>query len=84
MSTTVLREADGALSIEVPQAIAEQLHLESGSALDVFVEEERMVIQPRKRRNTLDQLLKEQAEIQDELPVDREWLDSPPVGRELI
>ena len=82
MSTTVLREADGALSIEVPHGIAEHLHLESGTALDVFVEEERMVIQPRKRRYTLD--LKEQAEIQDELPVDREWLDSPPAGRELI
>ncbi len=84
MPTTVLREDDGLLTIQVPQAVADELRLKSGSALDVFVEEERMILTPRKNRYSLDQLLKEQAEIEHELPVDRDWIDAPRVGRELI
>ncbi len=82
--TTILHEENGALTIQVPRSVAEELHLNAGSLLEVFVEQERLVLQPRKSPYSLEQLLREQAEIQEELPVDRTWIDAPRIGRELI
>jgi antitoxin ChpS len=62
----------------------EKLALKDGSEVDLSPEGGSLTARPAKPRYTLDQLLKEHAEIMHELPEDRDWIDAPRVGRELI
>jgi antitoxin ChpS len=85
MLTTNLRKVGGSIMMVIPPAILDMLNLEAGSAVTLAVDEERLVVEsPRRPRYTLEQLLaqsKRRARITKE---DREWLDSAPVGRELL
>jgi antitoxin ChpS len=85
MPTTHLRKVGGSVMLAVPPAILDMLKLQAGSAVDVNLDGERLVIEPRMRpRYSLDELLAQcdpSADISDE---EREWLDDKPVGRELI
>jgi antitoxin ChpS len=84
MYTASLRKVGGSTMIAVPTAFLEQLHIKAGSAVTMEVDNGRLVIEPQKqRRYTLDELLANYTpvEITDE---DRAWLDSAPVGKELI
>ena len=85
MYTASLRKVGGSTMIALPTAFLEQLHIKAGSAVNMEVDNGRLVIEPQKqrRRYTLDELLANYTpvEITDE---DRAWLDSAPVGKELI
>lgn len=85
MLTTTLRKVGGSVMMAVPPAILEMLHLEAGATVALLVDEGRIVVEaPRKPRYTLDELL---AQCDAEAPLsveEREWLNSPPVGRELL
>ncbi len=85
MHTTNLRKVGGSVMLAVPPAILDMLHLRVGATVGVAVDGGRLVVEPNPRpRYTLDELLAqcdETAELTDE---DREWLDAPAVGRELI
>lgn len=85
MHTASLRKVGGSIMLAVPKAFLEQLHLSAGSIVSIEIEQGRLVIEPKKRRRySLDELLSQcdpDAEISDE---DRDWLDSPIVGRELV
>ena len=71
--------------LAVPPAILDQLHLKAGATVGLAVDGERLVMQPRpKPRYTLDELLAASDYSQPLTPEEREWLDAPPVGRELI
>jgi antitoxin ChpS len=71
--------------LAVPPALLEVLHLTAGAKVGVIVDNGRLVIEPQPRpRYTLAELLEQcdvSAEISDE---DRDWLDSPAVGDELL
>jgi antitoxin ChpS len=83
--TTSLRKVGGSVMMAVPPALLEMLHLEAGQTMGIAVDGERLVLQRKPRpKYTLDDLL---AQCDPNAPLneeDREWLDSPPVGRELI
>jgi antitoxin ChpS len=85
MYTTSLRKVGGSVMMAVPPALLEMLHLEAGQTMGIAVDGERLVLQRKPRpKYTLDDLLSQcdpNAPLNEE---DREWLDSPPVGRELI
>jgi antitoxin ChpS len=85
MYTTSLRKVGGSVMMAVPPALLEMLHLEAGQTMGIAVDGERLVLQRKPRpKYTLDDLL---AQCDPNAPLneeDREWLDSPPVGRELI
>jgi antitoxin ChpS len=85
MYTTSLRKVGGSVMMAVPPALLEMLHLEAGQTMGIAVDGERLVLQRKPRpKYTLDELL---AQCDPNAPLneeDREWLDSPPVGRELI
>jgi antitoxin ChpS len=71
--------------LAVPPAILDQLHLKAGATVGLAVEGERLILQPQARpRYTLEELLAESDYSQPMPPEDREWIDAPPVGRELI
>ena len=85
MHTTNLRKVGGSVMLSVPPAILEMLHLQAGSTVSVSVDGGRLVIEPQARpRYTLAELLAASDYSQPLSPEEREWVDAPAVGRELI
>ena len=96
MHTTNLRKVGGSIMLVVPPAILDLLHLQAGDTVGVTVVDGRLVVDPKPRPHyTLAELLAEGAAIiagaETEasgvypLPVEeREWIDAPAVGKELI
>ena len=85
MHTTNLRKVGGSVMLAVPPAILDLLHLRAGATVGLAVDGERLIVEARpRRRYTLSELLA-QCEASPELDAeDREWIDAPPVGRELF
>ncbi len=85
MHITNLRKVGGSVMLAVPPAILDLLHLHAGSKVGLAVERGRLVVKPTPRpRYSLDELLAQcdaSAEVSAE---DRTWLDSKPVGSELL
>ena len=71
--------------LAVPPALLDALDLSIGTKVDIGVEDGRIVIYKRKTpRYTLQELLDQCEETLPNDNEDRQWLDSSPVGRELI
>ena len=85
MHTTNLRKVGGSIMLAVPPALLEILHLHAGATVGLAVDHGRLVVEPTLRpRYSLDELLAQcdaSAEVSAE---DRVWLDSKPVGSELL
>jgi antitoxin ChpS len=85
MHTTNLRKVGGSIMLAVPPAILDILHLQAGATVGLAVDHGRLVVEPILRpRYSLDELLAQcdaSAEFSEE---DRVWLDSKPVGSELL
>ena len=87
MHTTNLRKVGGSVMLAVPPAILDLLHLQAGATVGVAVADGRLVVDPKPRpRCTLAELLAE-AEASGAYPLpaeEREWIDAPAVGKELL
>jgi len=87
MHTTTLRKVGGSVMLAVPPAFLDQLHLQADAQVGLVVSEGRLVVEPAPRpRYTLDELLA-LAEASGAYPLpseEREWVDAPPIGREVI
>jgi len=85
MHTTNLRKVGGSIMLAVPPAILDLLHLRAGATVGLAVDHGRLVVEPTPRPHySLEELLAQcdaSAEISAE---DRTWLDSKPVGSELL
>ncbi len=85
MYTTHLRKVGGSVMLAVPPAMLESLGLSAGARVGMSLEAGHLTVEPNPRpRYTLEELLSRcdpSLEITDE---EREWLDSSPVGNELI
>ncbi|HTM13103.1 MAG TPA: hypothetical protein VL127_09325 [Bryobacteraceae bacterium] len=90
MHTTNLRKVGGSVMLAVPPALLDILHLQPGATVGIAVERGRIIVEPRQRqRYTLKELL---AKCDPKAPRARgrskkeqqEWLDSRPVGGEII
>lgn len=85
MHTTKLRKVGGSLMLAVPPALLDLLDLRAGATVGVAIDDGRLVVEPRpRRRYTLDELLAECAAEAEPAGDEREWLDAPPVGNELL
>ena len=85
MHTTNLRKVGGSVMLAVPPAMLDQLRLKAGATVGLAVDGDRLILKPQKRpRYTLDKLLAKSDYPQPLTPEEREWLDAPPVGRELL
>lgn len=85
MYTTNLRKVGGSVMLAVPPAILELLHLEAGNSVGLAVDGDRLVVQAKKRpKYTLEELLAQCDYSQPMTDEEREWLDAPAVGRELL
>jgi antitoxin ChpS len=89
MHTTNLRKVGGSVMLAVPPALLNILQLQPGAKVGVAVESGRLIVEARPRpRYTLAELLA-QCDPKARGPKQktkqkREWLNSKPVGRELI
>jgi antitoxin ChpS len=85
MYTTSLRKVGGSIMMAVPPAFLDMLHMSAGTTVGIEIDHGRLVVEPQLRpRYTLDDLLAQcdaSAPMTDE---DRVWLDSGPVGSELL
>jgi len=84
MHTTNLRKVGGSVMLAVPPALLDILHLQPGAKVGIAVERGRLVVEPQRRRYTLDELLTQCDPKARRAKQEREWLDSKPVGGELI
>ena len=83
MSTATLRSVGGSVVMAIPKRLLELVHLQSGSQVNIDVQDGRLIIEPKmKPRYTLAELMA-QCDLSQSLSVeDREWLDTPAVGGE--
>ena len=85
MATSTLRNVGGSVMMTVPKPVLEELGLEANTKLDVSVLDGKIVAIPRKRpKYTLEELL---AQCDFDAPwheEEREWMDAPAVGNEII
>jgi antitoxin ChpS len=71
--------------LAVPPALLQTLGLSAGSEVEVSANAGCLVIEPDTRpRYSLEELLSPHTEVKDFFPDDKEWLESLPVGRELL
>jgi antitoxin ChpS len=85
MATSTLRNVGGSVMMTVPKPVLEELGIEANTKLDISVQDGKIVAIPRKRpKYTLEELL---AQCDFDAPwseEEREWMDAPAVGNEII
>ncbi len=85
MHTTNLRKVGGSVMLAVPPALLDILQLQPGAKVGIALERGRLIVEPKpRRRYTLDELLAQCNPKARRSKQEREWLDSKPVGSELI
>ncbi len=85
MHTTNLRKVGGSVMLAVPPALLDVLDLQPGAKVGIAVESGRLIVEPQpRRRYTLHELLAQCNPRARRSKQEQEWLDSKPVGGELI
>lgn len=85
MYTTNLRKVGGSVMLAVPPALLDVLHLQAGAKVGLAVDNGRLVVEPATRpRYTLDELLAQCDPSAELTAQEREWLNAPAVGNEVI
>jgi antitoxin ChpS len=85
MHTTILRKVGGSIMLAVPPAFLDQLQLQAGTTVGIAVADGRLVVSPNPRpRYTVADLLAISDYPQSQSAEEREWLDAPAVGGELL
>ncbi len=85
MHTTNLRKVGGSVMLAVPPAILDLLQLEAGATVGLEVDGQRLIVHPSiKPRYTLAELLEASDYSQPQPREEREWIDAPAVGGELL
>lgn len=85
MHTTNLRKVGGSVMLAVPPAFLDQLHLQAGASVGLVVSDGCLVVEPKPRPHyTLAELLAASDYSQPQSAEEREWVDAPAVGGELI
>ena len=85
MHMTNLRKVGGSVMLAVPPALLDLLQLKAGAAVGVVVDGGRLIVEASPRpRYTLDELLATSDLSEPLSPEEREWLDAPAVGKEIM
>jgi antitoxin ChpS len=85
MYTSNLRKVGGSVMLTLPPAFLDQLHLQAGATVGMVVANGQLVVDPKPRsRYTLAELLAASDYSQPLSAEEREWIDAPAVGGELL
>lgn len=80
-----LKKVGGSVMLAVPPAVLKTLGLSTDSEVGMTIENSCLIIEPQKRPHySLEELLAQcdpHAEISEE---DRQWIDAPAAGKELL
>ena len=80
---TVLRNFGNSIGLVIPKSVRESLHLSAGQSVILEQTAEGLLVRPRTKKYSLDELLA-QCDAKAPLPKEvKEWLDSPPTGSEV-
>jgi antitoxin ChpS len=85
MHTATLKKVGGSVMLTLPPAFLDALQVAAGSQVGMTIDNGQLIVKPQGRhRYTLAELLAQcdpDAPLSDE---DREWLEAPAAGREVI
>lgn len=85
MYTTHLRKVGGSVMLAVPPAILDVLQLAADTKVGLTVDNGRLVIEPATRpRYTMAALLAASDYSEPQPADEREWIDAPAMGEELL
>ena len=85
MHMTNLRKVGGSVMLALPPAILDILNLKAGTSVGVVIEGDNLIVQTRpKPHYILRELLAASDYETPQTPEEREWVDAPGVGRELL
>ncbi len=85
MHTTILRKVGGSVMLAIPPVLLKLLRLEPGATVAVDVESGRLIVEAKPRpRYTMAELLAASDYSQPQPQEEREWVDAPAAGGELI
>lgn len=85
MYTTNLRKVGGSIMLAVPPALLDVLQLSAGAKVGLAVDNGRLVVEPQaKPRYTMAELLAASDYSQPQPSSEREWVDAPAAGEELL
>ena len=80
---TILRNFGNSVGLVIPKPVRESLHLSAGQSVILEQTAEGLLVRPRTKKYSLDELLA-QCDAKAPLPKEvKEWLDSPPTGNEV-
>jgi antitoxin ChpS len=85
MHITNLRKVGGSVMLAVPPALLDLLQLQAGASVGVAVDGSRLIVEASPRpRYTLAELLAASDYSGSPSQDDRDWLDAPAAGREIL
>jgi antitoxin ChpS len=83
MPSVTLRSVGGSVVMAIPKRILDLVHLQSGSQVNIDVQNGKLIVEPKKRpRYTLAELMAQCDLSQPMSAEEREWLDTPAIGAE--
>ena len=83
MASATVRKVGNTLMLEIPSDLEQRLHLVDGSQVELKADQKSFTV-ARRSKYSLDELLSQCDFSQPMDEEEREWLESPPRGRELI
>lgn len=85
MHKTNLHKVGGSVMLVIPPVLLKLLQLQPGATVAVDVQDGRLIVEPKQRPHyTMAELLAASDYSQPQPPEEREWVDAPSVGGELI
>ena len=85
MRTAVLRQVGGSVMLAVPPALLDVLEVESGSTVDLDIDDGRLIVVPRHPpRYSLEELIAQCDPAAPPGDEDRAWTHGAAVGEELL
>ncbi|WP_395780414.1 antitoxin [Aquidulcibacter sp.] len=85
MHTTKLRKVGGSVMLAVPPAILDVMRLQAGSSVGVTLDGTKLVVEASTPiRYSLEELLSQSDYNDGASQEDRDWLDAPAIGGELL
>jgi antitoxin ChpS len=85
MHITNLRKVGGSVMLAVPPAFLDLLHLKAGASVGIAIDGKRLVVEASPRpRYTMAELLAASDYSQALSAEDREWINAPAVGNEIL
>ncbi len=82
---TRLRKVGGSVMLAIPPALLDALNLKSDASVGLSVKAGKLLVEPMAQpRYTLDDLLSQCSSDAAAVIEEREWIDAPAAGREVI